>query len=292
MFARLSISLVAVGAFAALAWDSHAAVAACGDGPLLQDSDDDFLPDCVEWVQLTSANNPDTDGDLIPDFVEFVQRGEPRIVGGPLPTDQELRLVITGPGPASPGNLTWLHVFVRLAEPTAQVSGFHTWFELPAAPGVRFTFDLLGFGAPVFRTRDAGAQGIWMQVSVPVVSPALLQALLPCSVQVESFVGGRYLRSGVSLFDLGGSITSLVPFGNGAYAAQTIAPTPSMGGLSNRVCLLDLVEVGTGPAGVVYQITNAYCDDCNEVECAPTCPASIGWLITVPGGTGTIGGSN
>ncbi len=292
MFARLTISLIAAGACAAVALRPAGTLVASNGSNPLPDTDGDFLPDCVEWVQLTSSSNPDTDGDLIPDFVEFVQGGSPRVVGGPLPTDQEMRIVITGPAPGSGSDLAWIHIFARLAEPEAPIAWFQTWLEVPALPGQRLTFDVLGFGQPVFNVRDAGGQGLWIQLSVPMVSTALIQAVLPCSVHVESVIGGRHLLSGVKLFDLGGSITTLVPFGNGHFAAQSIAPSPSSGGLSNRVCLLDLVEVGSGPAGVIYQITNASCEDCNEVECAPSCPASVGWLVTVPGGIGVIGGSN
>jgi len=291
MFARLTISLIVCGGFATFAWQHRSQpIQAIENGPLT-DSDNDFLPDCVEWALLTSAGNPDTDGDQISDFVEVVQRGQPRVVGGPLPTDQEMRLVVTGPVPGDPNNGTWMHLFVRLAEPTAQITSFQAWVEMPILPGVRIGFDFLGFGAPVFQTRSAGAEGQWIQISVPMVSTNLLQQLLPCSIQVESFIGNRYLRSGVTLLDLAGSITSVVPFGDGTFAAQCIAPNPAGGGLTNRVCLLDLLEVGSGPGGTVFQIVDAFCDDCNEVECAPTCPASIGWLITVPGGLGVIGGS-
>lgn len=300
MFARLALPLLVIGVFGSLPWprqlDSIVArsleLMVAGSAELLADTDGDFLPDCVEWVVLTSATNPDTDGDLIPDFIEVVQGGYPRVVGGPLPTDQEMRLLVTGPVAGSGNNLTWLHLFLRLTEPTTQIQGFQAWVELPSLPGVRIGFDLLGFGTPVFRSRDAGPAGFWIQLSVPMVTPNLLQGLLPCSIQVESTVGSRFLRSGVSLFDLAGSITTMVPFGSGRFAAQCIAPNPQGGGLSNRVCLLDLVEVGSGPAGTIYQITNAICDDCPEVECAPTCPASIGWLITVPGGLGVIGSAN
>jgi hypothetical protein len=289
MLARLALLLLALGLVGTLPWPRQQTVVIAGSPELLPDTDDDFLPDCVEWVVLTSATNPDTDGDQIPDFIEVVQGGSPRVPGGPLPTDQEMRLLVTGPVAGSGYNQTWLHLFVRLTEPTTQIQSFQAWVELPALPGVRIAFDFLGFGTPLFRTRNAGPAGYWIQLSVPMVTPSLLQNLLPCSIQVESLVGNRLVRSGVSLFDLAGSITTMVPFGGGRFAAQCIAPNPQGGGLSNRVCLLDLTEVGTGPAGTIYQITNAFCDDCPEVECAPTCPASIGWLITVPGGLGVIG---
>ena len=63
------------------------------------DTDGDFLPDVVEWVVLTDSTNPDTDGDNTPDFVEVVEGGNPRFETPPMPADQQMRLVVTGPTP-------------------------------------------------------------------------------------------------------------------------------------------------------------------------------------------------
>jgi hypothetical protein len=59
------------------------------------DTDGDFLPDCVEWVCLTSASSADTDLDGAGDFVEVVQKGRPRQANAALPADHEMRVVVT-----------------------------------------------------------------------------------------------------------------------------------------------------------------------------------------------------
>ena len=59
---------------------------------------------------------------------------------------------------------------------------------------------------------------------------------------------------------------------------------------SNKVCVLDLSEVGSGPGGVVFEIVDADCEDCNELECGASCSDSVGWVITIPGGHTTLGG--
>jgi hypothetical protein len=93
----------------------------------------------------------------------------------------------------------------------------------------------------------------------------------------------------VSLFDMQAQTCTLVPFDAVSYAVQAIAaPGSGGGGQSNRVCLLDLAEVGSGLGGTVYEVTAARCEDCNDVECSPTCPQSVGWLVTIPGGLGTL----
>jgi hypothetical protein len=293
MFVRLAFSLLALAAAAALTLRGESGhVRADGQLDPLIDSDGDFLPDCIEWAMLTNAAAPDTDHDNVSDFVEVVQRGNPRQPGTPMPTDQEMRVVITGMsgGAAAP---SWMHLLVRLTEPSAAMTSFHAWLELPAFPGIRLTFDMLALGPAQFHVRNAGPEGVWVQLSVPLVSTAVLHALLPCSIQAESVVAGRYLRSGVQLLDVQGAISSLVAFGDEHYALQTIASmTAGGGGLSNRVCLLDLEDVGSGPGGTAYIVENAFCDDCNEVECAPNCTDAIGWVITVPGGLGVLGSND
>ncbi len=76
------------------------------------------------------------------------------------------------------------------------------------------------------------------------------------------------------------------------YVFQTLkpiaVPLPFAG--SNQVCVLELTEQTSGPAGTTYQVVDADCEDANELECSVSCPNSIGWTVTIPGGTELIGG--
>ncbi len=288
MIAKTTYSLLPLAVLLFAAWMVVPATRqglVAGSGSALDDSDEDFLPDSVEWAVLTSAANPDTDGDLVPDFVEVVQRGLPREAGTPLPMDHECRIVVTGPGPGNTSEPTWLHLLLRFVSPTPTLSALAVWVELPQYPGLRFPLSILSATELELRQRQTANDGLWVHVAVPMVSEQILQQILPCSIRAEADFGGRVVATGVKLFDVQGQTVSLVPFGQGSFALQSIGAQPMNSSLySNKVCVLDLREAGSGPGGLVYEVVAADCEDCNELECSPSCPSSVGWLITLPGG--------
>lgn len=266
------------------------------------DSDGDFLPDVVEWVSLTDSTNPDTDGDQIPDFVEVVEGGQPRHESVSLPPDQQMRVFITGPEPGAATDPTWLHVFYRImpgagggSAAAGSIQSFACWLENPALPGVAFPLNVLSSCGAVYRERETASEGTWVQLSVPMVSEALLQALLPCTIWVETTVAGQQLRSGQKLIPVPAGIATLVPYVDDRFVIQTLSPVPSTSvGFSvetNKVCILTLEEDTSGPAGTTYIVTEADCEDANDLECETTCSQSVGWTITIPGGTGILSGN-
>lgn len=261
-------------------------------GDSLSDSDNDFLPDVVEWAVLTSASLPDTDGDLCADFVEVVQRGTPRQPGVIRPVDHEMRVVVTAPPPgASSTDPTWLHIFFRFVGETSLMTSFQSWIELPALPGIQIPIAMFGFPSVVFRERQTATDGLWVQFSVPMVSEAMLRAVLPCTIRAEAVIGGRTVTAGVKLLDVQGVTCTLVPFDRERMALQSIGQLA--GGTSpgsNRVCVLMLRQVGSGPGGAVFQVVDADCEDCNELECGASCTQSLGWVFSIPGGIETITG--
>ena len=299
------ITLLAAG-FAAVfvtVSGSGSVVEAAGSGSVSiaeVDTDGDFLPDIVEWITLTDSSNPDTDGDQTPDFIEVIGSGFPRHESLPLPADQQLRLFVTGPTPGSSDPFTWIHVFHRImpsggTNPGAgAIQSFNLWLENPVLPGVQIPLNDFAAAGTVYRERITVDDGIWIQVSVPLVSMSILEAILPCTIWAETTVAGQPLQSGQQLIPSPAGAAALVPFFDGRYVIQTLSPIPALSAPQsvqvNKVCILTLDEDTSGPAGTTYVVTAADCEDANDLECDSSCSQSVGWTITIPGGTELLGG--
>lgn len=298
------VTLLATG-FAAgvVAWLVPARSVAAGSpsGSVAEvDSDNDFLPDAVEWVLLTNSLKPDTDGDTISDFVEVVAAAHPRHASMPEPPDQQMRLVITGPSPATTDPRTWMHIFHRVMTSESgagagvmAIESFDTWLERPEWAGLRIPLNMFAAGGIVYKERVTATEGVWVQLSIPLVSEQILEAVLPCTIWAETTVAGRSLASGMKLIDVPDGIATFVPYDSSRFVMQTL--TQTSGGMdgreeSNRVCVIEMAEESSGPAGTTYIITAADCEDANELECSASCPDCVGWSVTIPGGTDLLGG--
>ncbi|MCA8977958.1 MAG: hypothetical protein KDC98_24745 [Planctomycetes bacterium] len=249
------------------------------------DSDGDFLPDAVEWAVLTSAQTADTDGDQRSDFVEVVEHGTPRHPGSTTADDHAMRVVLTGPSTPGSSEPTWLHLFFRFFGDPGLTTSFSASFETETLPGLQLPLNVLGFPGVVMRQRSTANEGYWLQISIPLASEQFLRQLLPLSIRADAVIGGAHLSSAVRLEERLGTVTTLVPFGDGRYVMQSIGSLPYMLA-SNRVCLLTLEQAGA--SGTAFKIVDADCESCNELECGASCRESVGWVIDVPGGLGDL----
>jgi hypothetical protein len=256
----------------------------------LQDTDGDFLPDVVEWACLTNPQNPDTDADGFGDFVEVVQRGNPRRVGMPVPVDHELRIVVTATEGQGGVVETNLHLLFRFMGEPSLLTSFRPWLQMAAFPGVEIPLGSLANGATAIEQHTDPNEGLFVRILVPLASESVLRSVLPCTIGARATIGQRNISTAVPLFDVHGVTATLVQYDDYGYAVQSIGVAPTFQGSSNRVCVVQLTRMGSGPRGTCYLITHAYCDDCNGLSCSLDCPDHVGWIIEVPGTAGGLTG--
>jgi hypothetical protein len=256
------------------------------------DTDGDFLPDCVEWVCLTSASSANTDLDGAGDFVEVVQKGRPRQANAALPADHEMRIVVTS-NPTANGNEVILHLLFRFMGGPELLNQFDCYAELGAVPGLRIPLSTLSLQPVSVQQRVVPGEGLWVRYSVSLVSEQVLRSVLPCSIGSSAVIGSRSVETTIPLFEQGGSTCSVVPFAPGLFAIQSVsAPVAGAVGAvpNNRVCVLQLQPIGGGSGGSAFLVSGAECQDCNDLVCGVECAASVGTVVVLPGGPGSITG--
>jgi hypothetical protein len=251
------------------------------------DSDGDFLPDVVEWMAMTNAYDPDTDGDGISDFVEVVQRGNPHYVSTAIPADHEMRAFVTSVSEAH-GCQCYLHLAFRFMGGSNLLSSLGTWIELPAMPGVRLSLNQLASHAVEFEQRMEPNEGLWVRLTLALSSENAIRQLLPFTLGADAQIGTRQISTAMPVFDYFGTTSGLVAFNGGQVTVQSLELAPVPG--NNRVCVLQLRQVGSGPAGTVCEVTDAECVDYNDLNCGANCQGSIGTTFTIPGGVNRITG--
>jgi hypothetical protein len=253
------------------------------------DSDGDFLPDSLEWACLTNALSPDSDGDGTLDFVEVVQRGNPRYRSLPMPSDHEMRLVVTTRNSAG-GSEAVMHLLFRFMGDVELLTNLEAYAEVGSVPGLRIPLSTLSLQPIAMEQRAVANEGLWVHLSVSLVSVTVLQAVLPCAISAVARIGTRSLHTSVPLLDHNGTTCSVVPFAAGLFAIQSVASVSTGTVPNNRVCVLQLQSVGGGSGGSAFVVSGAECQDCNDLICGVECAASVGTVLVLPGGVGSITG--
>jgi hypothetical protein len=195
--------------------------------------------------------------------------------------------------PTANGNEVILHLLFRFMGGPELLNQFDCYAELGAVPGLRIPLSTLSLQPVSVQQRVVPGEGLWVRYSVSLVSEQVLRSVLPCSIGSSAVIGSRSVETTIPLFEQGGSTCSVVPFAPGLFAIQSVsAPVAGAVGAvpNNRVCVLQLQPIGGGSGGSAFLVSGAECQDCNDLVCGVECAASVGTVVVLPGGPGSITG--
>lgn len=262
------------------------------------DTDGDLLPDSLEWVLCTDPLAADSDGDGSFDFVEAVHysfaldnRDAPAL-------DHGMRPVVTTERGSNGGSRVWIHLlfqFVGVPSPVGVVQQFSPWVDLGAG---RLPFDLLGSGIPLLRLQPLPDGSTLVMLSTDVGPLGnFTAARFPVTVGADALLGTKAVSSGVHLNVAQGELISMTPnlfytkpdlFAVRSTQSPRNKPNPFQN--ANKVCVMDIQAIGSGPAGVIYEVSDARCQTAQGLNCGPECSQMMGWTFTLPSGAPAITG--
>jgi hypothetical protein len=193
--------------------------------------------------------------------------------------------------PGATGGEVTLHLLFRFMGDVSLLTSLGVWAEVGVAPGLHIPLESLALGSISIAQRLVPNEGLWVRVSAVIASEAVLQAVLPCVLTADAVIGTRHIVTGVGIIDRGGNPSSLIPCAPNLFAVQSIRPFSVPGSLiNNRICVLQLTPVGEGAGGNAFEVTAAECQDCNDLVCGTDCTSSIGTILILPSGSGSITG--
>lgn len=258
----------------------------------LADTDGDLLPDSLEWVTLTDPGCADTDRDGVDDFLQTVQhRGPGSTV--PRPVQDEVRVLVSS---AKNGQETdfYVHMLFRfVGNRIGNVQQMTPFITVGTTNPVSVPImALIGSGRLVVRSNYTPATGTYIAISARIARSGEIAALLPATIGASATIDGRDYTSGSYVAIADNQLVAFVPV-EGSFLAQPInggegANNPYWN--SNSVCMLKMNVVGSGLAGSLCEVNAAECEVANGLRCAPSCRGSVGKLVFVPDGLGTLTG--
>jgi hypothetical protein len=257
------------------------------------DSDGDLLPDCLEWVTLTSPSESDSDSNGTDDFLQTVQHIAP-MSGKIRPVQDEVRVLVSSFKEGDEQEV-YLHMLFRfVGNQIGNVQSLVPFIAIGSnAPALVPIDQLIGSGPVCVRSRYEESTGTCLIVSARIAKASELSWVLPCTVCAEAIIDGRRYTSGTYVSSSDGSQVALVPVSSQAFVAQTLQGGEGQTGPfwnSNSVCSMKLDVVGAGLAGMLCEVSSADCEVANGLKCTPSCRANVGRMVFVPDGLGTLTG--
>jgi hypothetical protein len=287
-------TIVGVGAFPP-ATDTVEAASA----NYFSDSDNDLLPDSIEWALMSDPACADTDRDGTDDFLDAVQFQLPGVTQQP-PLDNELRAVVshlTLPNGTQHVMLNLLFRIVSGAE--SEVKWLQPFVQVPGGTvsiAPLFASNILHIAA-----RFHPARGMYLLICSRLTVGETIFSILPMAVGVRGIIGQRLFSNGCLLADVDRQITTIAPVSSQHYVLHPISTSfAGQGGTqpqqafwaSSQVCLLELEPTGGGGIGqsVVCTVSDAYCGGAPTLLCAPSCPTENGKVYVLPDGLSFLNG--
>lgn len=293
----LSVSLAGVtgvGITAVLEGSWRASALHAQQGNPFQDSDQDLLPDSLEWVALTNPSAGDSDGNGMDDFLQTVQHLAP-FSQTARPDQDEVRVLVSSFGTGDEAEV-YVHMLFRFVGgrignvqsmvPFLSLGTLHNAALLPID-------QLIGSGPICVRSSFNAAIGTRLIVSARIARANELAFVLPCAICAEAVIDGKRYTSGTYLTGTDGQQVALVPISGNRFIAQPLAGDEGASNPfwnSNSVCTMSLDVVGAGLAGILCEVSAADCEVANGLRCAPSCKSSLGRMVFVPDGLSTLTG--
>jgi hypothetical protein len=287
----LSLSLASAAGVGALVFGTPPLLRAA-ECDAFTDSDNDLLPDSLEWVTLTSPTDSDSDSNGTADFVQTVQHIAP-MSGKSRPMQDEVRILVSSFRNGDADEV-YLHMLFRfVGNQIGNVQSLVPFLAIGSNdPVVVPIGQLIGTGPVCVRSRFEEPLGTCLIISARIAAASELSWVLPCTVGAEAVIDGRRYTSGTYVSNTDGSQVALVPISTQSFIAQPLqgegTTTPFWN--SNSVCAMKLDVVGAGLAGMLCEVSSADCEIANGLKCAPSCRANVGRMVFVPDGLGTLTG--
>jgi hypothetical protein len=260
--------------------------------PLL-DTDDDLLPDAMEWMSLTSPVLPDSNKDGTDDFLATVQYRSPLFAGEPEPLDHEARAITYGVAGPDGRIHVLLSVMMRVVGDAGSIRVLQPFL---AKDGMEVPIDTLVFpGTLQIAIRDRGSEGRFVSIQARIAQLNELNAVMPCTIGARILIGTKLVVTGSHLTFVGNHSCAIAPIDGTDFIFQSMVHPQDAGNpfwVDNKACVFQLVQVGASQNMILCEITHPDCKGALTLCCDPQgCRAKEGGIVPLPPGIRLLKGN-